>query len=178
MALDLSRPATPPPAAKSPRAAANDRKREQETAARIESRSQGVNLFGQLACIPMMFLGQVRDAAAIAHHWPNVADETAKLAETNAQVAKIADYLCAVGPLAGIITASIPLALQIMVNHNKLPMSPALMQFGVVDGETLEMQAKAEAARQQAEMQRQMMEQRAAAEKAMREAEQMNRDAA
>jgi hypothetical protein len=50
-------------------------------------------------------------------HWPNVAEEVAKLADSQPAIAKFVDPLLQVGPYAGLITAVLPMVLQLMVNH-------------------------------------------------------------
>lgn len=96
-------------------------------------------------------LGQKADSQALAIHGPSIATETAELAETQPQVAKVIDLWAAVGPYAGILTATLPLVLQLAVNHGKLPKSLS-GQFGVTDPAVLEAQADASMARKAAEM--------------------------
>lgn len=172
MALDLSRPIAPPakPAATS-RASTAARKTAEVAEKRIARRTEGLQSAGQLVSLPLLFTGQILDAGAIAQHWPGVASEGAKLAEENDQVARVADFLCKVGPLAGVFTAALPLIFQIGVNHGWIPMSAPLLQFGVVDRETLIAKMQADAMRQQADMMKAMQEERAKAAQAMAEAQ-------
>jgi hypothetical protein len=167
--LDLSGPknATPPPAGKTRTAGgrkpANTAKLASEKTAERESGLVGL---GQIACVPLMLTGNMADCGAVAMHWPGVAHETAVIAETNANVARVVDFVTAVGPFAGLLAAIMPLTIQIMVNHNRIPMHPALAQFGVVAPDVMKAQAQAQAAREAADMMRMQ-----------REAEQELRDA-
>lgn len=143
MALDLSGPKTPPPATK--RATAS----KSYTAAKTAAREEGLNGLLQLGSALCLMLGQHADAGAIATHGPNIARETAGVAETNESFGKTLDYLTAVGPYAGLLTAVMPLGLQIAVNHGKLPAEP-LSQFGVVAPEQLSQRIALDALRQEA----------------------------
>lgn len=167
MALDLTGPknAPPPSGPARTRGSATPAKRAQLASEKTAEREAGLIGLGQLACVPLMFTGNMADCGAISKHWPGVAEETAKIAENNANVARVVDFLTAVGPFAGLLTAVLPLGFQILVNHKRLPMHPALAQFGVVSPETMEMQAQAEAMRLHAEM----MREQAAAESEIRE---------
>jgi hypothetical protein len=98
----------------------------------------------------LMMAGQLADAATIPRHWPNVAGEIAELAETNEGVAKGIDYLMTVGPYAGILTAALPMVLQIMANHKRVP-AAGLAHAGVVPPEALEAEMLASAAKAQAD---------------------------
>lgn len=95
-----------------------------------------------------MAKGQLADVAAIGMHSGPIAAETAKLAESNEQIAGILDKLTEIGPYAGLITAITPLVAQIMVNHER--MQPG--SLGTVPPKTLEAQMKAEMAQQKLEM--------------------------
>lgn len=158
MALDLSGPKTPPPA-KRPTPA------QRQATAKTGEREEGLNGLFQIAAAGCLMGGQVADGAAVSTHGPNIAREAAQLAETNERMGRLLDYLTAVGPFAGLLAAAMPLGLQILVNHGKLPVVPALQQFGIVPPGALEAQAKADAARQMAEYQRAQ----AAAEEELRE---------
>lgn len=167
MALDLTGPKNAPPPSGAPRTrgSSTPAKRAQLVSEKTAEREQGLVGLGQLAVVPLMFTGNMADCGAISKHWPGVAAETAKIAESNANVARVVDFVTAVGPFAGLLTAVLPLAFQILVNHKRLPMHPALAHFGVVSPETMEMQAQADALRAHAEM----MRKQAAAEAEIRE---------
>jgi hypothetical protein len=86
-----------------------------------QQREEAVAGFGQLAQAPLIALHQYADAGAIGLHWPNVAREVASLADSQEQVARLIDPLIKIGPYTGLITAILPLILQIGVNHNRVP---------------------------------------------------------
>jgi hypothetical protein len=67
-----------------------------------------------------MITKQYADVGAVSLHWPKISEEIAKLADTNEQVASLVDPLMKVGPYAGIITAVMPFAVQIAVNHGRV----------------------------------------------------------
>lgn len=144
MALDLTAPKAPPRKTTARRAT---------TPTKTAERADGVQGLFQLTAAGLAMFGQVADAGAIHKHSESVALETAKLAEDNASVARVVDYVCAVGPFAGLIAAVMPLCLQILANHNKIP-AAAVSSFGVVDPRTLEAEIRLEAAKQQAQMMR------------------------
>jgi len=163
MALDLSKAATVSPPPKrggntSSRGAATVRQSLKTT-----EREEAVNGLFQLGAAITMFAGTPADAATVIHHGPAIAHETAQIAESNESFARVLDYLTSYGPYAALLTACMPMALQILVNHKKIPAEP-FANFGVVPTETLEARMRAEAARQQMEMIRQA--QRAEAEAA------------
>lgn len=149
MALDLSRPVTPPPAKKQTPAAKNAQKR---TAAKTRDREDAVNGLFQLSAVGLTMFGQTADAGAFALHGPNVARETAALADENAQVARVLDYITGVGPYAALLTAMMPLVLQLLANHKKVP-AEVLSAFGVMSPDALEAKGRAEALARATEMQ-------------------------
>ncbi len=161
MALNLE--ATPPPArATSPRKNAAEKRQDKRTSEREEA----VNGLFQLGAAGCLMAHQVADGAAIAEHGPNIAHETALLAENNASFAKVIDYITAIGPYAGLLTACLPLILQVAVNHKRLPAEP-LAQFGVVSPETLTAKLAAQAAVNQARMMEEAREAEREANEAM-----------
>jgi hypothetical protein len=159
MALDLSSAKSSPPPAKRAAKAATP-----QVSSKMELREEGLNGVGQLVAAGLLMFKQHADAGAVAKHFPGVAHETAAIAENNEGFAKVIDYITAVGPYAGLLTATMPLVLQIMVNHDRLPAAP-LAQFGVVHPDALTMQVQADMMRQQAEI---MAEQKAAQEEMAR----------
>lgn len=153
MALDLSRKTAPP------RKNAPATRKTSAASAKETARREGLDGIVQLASAGLLIAGQLPDAAAVQTHGPNIARETATLAENNANVAKIVDSIIAVGPWAALLTATMPLVLQILVNHHRLPAAP-LSQFGIQDPDALSAGMQAEIMRQQMEA----MQQRADAE--------------
>jgi hypothetical protein len=130
---------TAPPA----KATANKSTVKQTAAAKSASditaaRTEAVTALGQFAQVPLMIMKQHADVGAIDLHWKNISGEIAKLAASNEQVAKIVDPLMTVGPYAGIITAVMPLAVQILVNHGRIPAGAA----GSVPATTLSSQVE------------------------------------
>lgn len=115
---------------------------------RINRRSESVSeLFG-MASLGLLMVGQAADSQAMATHGPKIAVETAKLAESNEQVAKVADWLGMVGPYAGMLTSVLPLILQIAVNHGRVPAGV----MGTTSPAVLQAQAEANLARKAADM--------------------------
>lgn len=114
---------TPGAAAPPPRATAN-----KTSAAKApgpsditKARTEAIADLGQFAQVPLMLTKNYADVGAVTLHWPKIAGEIAKLAESNEQIAKLVDPLMHVGPYAGIITAVMPFAVQIAVNHGRAP---------------------------------------------------------
>lgn len=156
MALDLSGPKNAPPPASKPRPRGNTTRADSGKLAeeRTSDRAEGIAGLGQLACIPLMLLGQHADVGAIQAHWPAVSTETAKIADNNPKLAAVIDKAIAIGPYAGLVTALMPFVLQILVNHNRLSMHPMLGGMGVISPQAMEMRAQAEMMRQAAESMR------------------------
>lgn len=111
---------TPPPTKATANKSAAVKKAEATKAEITSARAQAVTELGQFAQLPLMITHQYADVGAIQLHWPNVSQEIAKLADSNEQVAKIIDPLMQVGPYAGLITAVMPFAVQILVNHGRV----------------------------------------------------------
>lgn len=142
MAFDPSKRPSPPPA----KAAAKAKPSPTQNAKR-NAREEGVNGLFQLATAMCMMTGQNTDAMAFATHGPKISPEIATIAEDYDKVGEVIDKLIAVGPFAGLLTAVLPLGLQLMVNHGKG--NPAMFtEFGVVSRETLEASGQAAALRQ------------------------------
>jgi hypothetical protein len=85
-----------------------------------QEREEAVAQLGMFAQVPLMATKQLADAATIGLHWPKVAAEVAKLAESQEAVANLIDPLMKVGPYAGLIAAVIPLVMQLGVNHGRI----------------------------------------------------------
>lgn len=116
----------------------------------VAQREEAVNGLFQMATFGCIMGKQFPDAGAIAKHGPNISHEVANLAETQPQVAKVVDYLTQAGPYAALITAVMPLALQLAANHKVIP-ADKLGMAGVVPPEMLQAEIQAELAQQQAE---------------------------
>lgn len=98
---------------------------------------------GQLAAAPCLLAGQalrnpafIADAAAVTMHTPPIAEAIDELANTDPQVAAVLDRLLVVGPYGAVLAASLPLAAQIVTNHNSKVLS-VTQAFGSVDPEHL-----------------------------------------
>lgn len=136
-----------PPAARKTPNTSMGRASEKAREAKTIEREEGLNGWGQIGVGACLATGQFADAGAVSVHWPNVARETAALADKYESVANVVDKFVAAGPFAGLITAVMPLVFQVLVNHNRMPASPMLAQFGVMPKETLELQGQATAMR-------------------------------
>lgn len=106
--------ATPPPPRKT--AAPQPRK---PAAGKLAEREQAIGGLGQIAQGALIAVRQYADAGAIGLHFPGIAHEVAKLADTDERIAKIVDPLLQVGPYAGLIAAVMPLVMQLAVNHGR-----------------------------------------------------------
>lgn len=151
MAVDFSKTVSSPPPKTSPRTTSGVRA-ERASVQQREQRKEGIAGLFQLVSLPLILSGKYADAGAVATHAPTISEETAKLAETDERIAKAIDKLIMMGPYAGLVAAVVPLALQILVNHNRLPYGQALQQFGVIPPTMLETRMQADLARQQAEL--------------------------
>jgi hypothetical protein len=106
------------------------------------------------------------DAGALQIHWPNVARETASLADQDERIGKAIDYLVSAGPYAGLLTAVLPLGMQIAANHGRIDANAASGLGGVMPKEMLEAKVKADMEKAKAEFIRQTRESMAAVEEA------------
>jgi hypothetical protein len=125
-----------------------------KTTSRTAQRSEAIAGLGQIAQGALIATGQLADAGAVGIHFPGIAGEIARLADADAKVAAIIDPLLKVGPYTALLTAVLPLAMQIAVNHKRIPAGT----MGTVPGELLDSQIKTSMARQQLEVKRQQAE--------------------
>lgn len=95
----------------------------------------------QIAAFAATAVGLHADAAAISMHAENVAPEIAKLAEGNAKVAAGLEWLTENGPYAALISACLPMLLQVAVNHG-LVKAERFAGTGVVNPGVLEARFK------------------------------------
>lgn len=144
---------TPPPATSTPKATTP---RQSKT---VKARTDAVNGVWQLVGFGFMFTGQLADAGAVSKHSPAVTTEIVNLAENDEKIANAVDKLANIGPYGALLTALIPLATQLLVNHDRFKASPATAQMGVVPKAALE--AEIRIAMAQAEMHAEMMQQEA-----------------
>lgn len=154
MALDLSSAPTAPPrkgtTARAVQSKSTPAQINSYVSPKIAAREEAANGIFQLAGFGLIMTKNYADAGALGKHSPKVSHELALLSEKNEGVGKILDYMTEAGPYAGLITALMPLVLQIMVNHNMLK-AESLAGSGVVAPEALSAQVKADMARETAE---------------------------
>lgn len=167
--MPIDTTARPPaaPARKTPRAPSRP------PAAPIDktaARREALTGLGQVATALLVMRGAYADAGAIAQHSPDVSRETALLCESNENFASVVDYLTEAGPYMGLITAVMPLALQLAANHGKIDASRLSPDFGVYPPAILEARVKAELEAKRAEF-------AAEARKAQEASERMRDDA-
>jgi hypothetical protein len=135
-----------------------------------DKRAEATNGIFQIATFGCVLLGNFADAGAIDEHGPGISNEIANLADTNAYVAKATDAFMNVGPFAALFAATMPLVLQLMVNHNIIP-AEKLANANVVHPDVLE-------ARVKTAMMRQAMEAMAAQRMAQEEMQRMQAEMA
>lgn len=142
MAVDTTTRSAP-----KPRPAAPKEPSRAQTAKR-EERATSVRSLFELAQFGCLSFGQYADAGAFALHGPAAAPQLAELAEINPWIAKGIDSLDIIGPWAGLLTALMPLTLQILVNHNRVPLE-RVASLGVQSPAALNAQAQAQLAEMQ-----------------------------
>lgn len=171
MALDLTGVKTAP---KAPPAKRTPRAKPATGPSKQAERAEGLRGFLGLVSVPIaMFGGETGavDGIAITKHGENISNEAAALAENNVYMARTLDYICAVGPFAGLLAASIPLALQIMANHKRISASALPPELGIVEPQLLLAEAHAATMRQQAQAMQRHREAMAEIERLQRDAE-------
>lgn len=93
--------------------------------ARVDYKTPILGLFqlpaGVLAIAGMQRPVFAADAAAITVHAPNIAQALDDLAHERPEVAAVLDRVLQVGPYGVLIAATVPLALQVLANHEALP---------------------------------------------------------
>lgn len=106
-------------------------------------RAEGLTGIGQLVYAALLFARQPADAGAMNRHFPAVAVEVAKLGDSNQKIGDALDKLTEIGPYAGLITAATPLIAQLLVNHDRIPVT-SVASLGVVSKSTLESEVQTE----------------------------------
>lgn len=132
---------------------------------RAQDRVEALTGFGMLAQVPLLATKQYADAGTITQYWPGVAKEIATLADTQPAIAKVIDPLLQVGPYAALITAALPMIMQLAVNHKMMPAGA----MGTVPGTLIGAQVEAGLAQQEIEALRAQREAEKAAEAMRRE---------
>lgn len=153
MPIDMTQAVTAPPRKRQSGVRTTAPKVQADTRSPNEKRVEGLLGLGQVGQAACIMGRQYADAATLGMHFPPVATEIANLADQFEMVANVADFLIQIGPFTAIITASMPLILQLLANHKVLDAS-ALMGQGVVPPEVLESQMKAQIAKMQADAMR------------------------
>lgn len=138
-----------------------------------EKREEAILGGFQLAALGAVTLGQFADSGAISMHAENISHEVAVLAEDNDAFAASIDSFLKVGPYAALIGAVLPLALQLLVNHNLIPQK-FIPGGQVVPPDMLEAQVKTDLINMQMEV---MKAQQAAEEELARLREEMANNA-
>lgn len=110
-------------------------------------REEAANGFFQMAGLGCIIFSQFSDAGAINMHGPAISHVAAKMAKTNELMAKGLDSLLTVGPYTEIIGVTLPLVLQLLVNHKVMP-AEMVAGANVVRPEVLESQVKTQLAMQ------------------------------
>lgn len=102
------------PSAPSPRRTPTTR------APKVKDYRSGIEGIGQLAAGALFFVAPA-DAAAVGFHTPPIAAALNDLAQQDPRVAAVLDRILAVGPYGALLAAVMPLVLQILTNHGKVP---------------------------------------------------------
>lgn len=118
-----------------------------------EKREEAILGGFQIAALGAVTFGQFADSGAISMHGESISHEMAVLAEDNEQFATSIDSFLKVGPYAALIGAVLPLALQLLVNHNLIPQK-FIPGGQVVPPDMLEAQVKTELIQMQMEAMR------------------------
>jgi hypothetical protein len=128
-----------------------------------QERTEAVAGLFQIASALCIATGQLADAAAINMHGEAVSRETAALASKYEKVGNVLDGLSQVGPFTAILAATMPLFIQIAVNHKRISPEKGVA-FGAKSPSILDGQ-----------MRMAMRQQQAAAEQQLREEEEFYR---
>lgn len=132
-----------------------------------EAREDGLLGIAQIGTALLILTKNYADAGAVDMHGQPIAHEVALMAEDNEKLGNIVDRLCAMGPYAGLLTAVMPLAMQILVNHDRInPSAAGLFGGQVMSKEALSAKVSADIDTKKAEFLRQANEAKKAAEEA------------
>jgi hypothetical protein len=112
--------------------------------AKTAARAEAVDGIFQIAGTVLVVTKNYADAGAIAIHKDNISIEVAKVADENEKFAALLDRLTAVGPYAGLLTAVLPLAMQLAANHGRIDPLKAGGLMGVQSPEALVAQVQAD----------------------------------
>jgi hypothetical protein len=101
-------------------------------AAITEAREEGLQGIAQIATAILILTKNYPDAGAVDMHAEPISHEIALLASENEKIGSIVDRITALGPYAGLLTAVMPLAMQILVNHDRIQADAAGLFGGKV----------------------------------------------
>ena len=107
------------------------------------ARAKAVDELSAIPTVICIARGQIADAGTIQLYWPRFSQEMAKLADTQAEVAKWIDPLIKISPFSGILAVAIPMMMQFGVNHGRV--KPGAM--GTVSASSISAQMEAEMAK-------------------------------
>jgi hypothetical protein len=110
------------------------------------AREKGLTGIGQIGVVVCVAKGWYADAATVKDHAPNLARETAKLAEEYDEVGNVLDAIIGVGPFTAILAAGLPFVLQLLANHGRIDAEKAGIA-GIEDPQDLEARMIAEVER-------------------------------
>lgn len=108
------------------------------------TRAEALADLGKVGASIFLLRRQYANAGAMHVHWPPFAKEVDAVADQNEQVAKICDYIATAGPLAGVISAGITLAMQFAANAGKIDADKASGMAGILSPALLEKRVQAE----------------------------------
>src|SRR5271155_5327058 len=115
------------------------------SATRANAREEGLKGLAQIGTAVCVMTKNYADAGALDMHSGPIAHEIAVLADDNEKIATIVDRITAMGPYAALIGAVMPLALQIMVNHDRIkPDAAGLLGGKVMSKEALAAKVQAD----------------------------------
>lgn len=132
-----------------------------------QAREEGLKGIAQIGTAACILTKNYADAGALDMHAEPIAHEIAVLASENEKVATIVDRVTAMGPYAALIGAVMPLALQLLVNHDRVkPDAAGLFGGKVMSKEALAAKVSADIDTAKAKFLREAREAQEAAAKA------------
>lgn len=153
--MPIGQPRPPADKGKPRSGAANQTTKTVGASAKTEAREDGLLGLSTIATGLLIITKNYADAGAVDMHAEPIAHEVAVLAEDNEKVANIVDRITAIGPYAALLTAVMPLALQLLVNHDRISPNAAGMLGGkVMSKEALAAKTEADILKAQAEFMR------------------------
>src|SRR5271155_3354255 len=134
--MPIGAPAAPPP--KGPKAPGQPKPKSLASEKIQDSREEGLQGIAQIVTAGLILTKNYPDAGAVDMHAPDIAHEVAVLANDNEKVGNIVDRITGLGPYAALLTAVMPLAIQLLVNHDRIqPTAAGLFGGSVMSKEAL-----------------------------------------